>query len=618
MAFASHSHCFVRSAFFAAAAVLVCGVGTVGAASAVLSGINLVGGPRGVAITLQADAPFSMTAEAKAPANKSHHALVAVHCSNAIYGLEDFAFTTLPPACPVRQITVKESPAGNSIDLLLTIVGTPAKPMPAKQAGSRWIILLSRSPSPVFTWSAPVQTAAPAAVRKPGFPKQPGLSRLTDISVRVRDKVELITFGFDGPTTMRFKRDRDRMIVLFVNATSGLPQTRLSPQNDSSIVIELKQVAHGGTLWLGASVSSRGPSLKGAIMQAFPDKLVIYAVRDSLQGLSFWSAATGRTESYDFVKLPRFTVDIESLKKKAVSDLSGDLPEAKTFAIREEPPHGAGAISPVPASSAETSSGTVTKAPQPPFRLMVTRDNVNLRSEPAAGNNITARLQAGTVGTEIEKKREWTRIQTDTSTGWVSVSMVVDSSRAPRALLESIAKANNKRLAREKAAEEKVARDEATKEKREQEKIAQDNLVKDREAKKKAAAAALAASRDSSLHRVAVADSIQTANSITARKPVAYHEYGRDPFLPLSNDETGPVPNVENLRLVGILYDQTDRIALFEAPNGSGHEKAFALRENDPVQNGYVLRIQPDKVLFLLNELGISRTYALKLTKENE
>ena len=68
--------------------------------------------------------------------------------------------------------------------------------------------------------------------------------------------------------------------------------------------------------------------------------------------------------------------------------------------------------------------------------------------------------------------------------------------------------------------------------------------------------------------------------------------------------------------LVGVLYDQVDRIGLFE--DKQDKTKAYALRENDPVQNGYVLRVQPDKVLFLINELGISRTYALKLTKEKQ
>jgi hypothetical protein len=115
-------------------------------------------------------------------------------------------------------------------------------------------------------------------------------------------------------------------------------------------------------------------------------------------------------------------------------------------------------------------------------------------------------------------------------------------------------------------------------------------------------------------YAAAVQESVQTVKNLPAKKLVEYHVYGRDPFLPLSRDDESPVPNVEGLNLIGILYDEADRIALFE----DGKGKAYALRENDPVQNGYLLRVQPDKVLFLLNELGISRTYAMKLSKEKE
>jgi len=56
---------------------------------------------------------------------------------------------------------------------------------------------------------------------------------------------------------------------------------------------------------------------------------------------------------------------------------------------------------------------------------------------------------------------------------------------------------------------------------------------------------------------------------------------GRDPFLPLSQDEEGPLPNIENLQLVGsFTMPWTDR-AFGEDMRTKA--KAFALRENDPV-----------------------------------
>lgn len=96
---------------------------------------------------------------------------------------------------------------------------------------------------------------------------------------------------------------------------------------------------------------------------------------------------------------------------------------------------------------------------------------------------------------------------------------------------------------------------------------------------------------------------------------IRYTPVGRDPFIPLSRDsidETGK-PRVDNLKLVGILYDRSDKIALLEDHNDQN--KPYALRENDPVDHGKVLKISQDKVVFLLSEFGISRSFTLRLTR---
>jgi hypothetical protein len=181
-------------------------------------------------------------------------------------------------------------------------------------------------------------------------------------------------------------------------------------------------------------------------------------------------------------------------------------------------------------------------------------------------------------------------------------------------------KAAQMALSKENAiAEQKTQRQkllEVQQSKKETERIAKEKLVAEAAAKKKADEAR-ARALDSAQHYAAhVKDSIEHVKQYVGPKTVVYHVYGRDPFLPLSRDTDSPVPAVENLNVVGILYDQVDRIGLFE--DKQDKTRAYALRENDPVKNGYVLRVQPDKVLFLLNEFGISRTYALKLTKDKQ
>jgi hypothetical protein len=94
-------------------------------------------------------------------------------------------------------------------------------------------------------------------------------------------------------------------------------------------------------------------------------------------------------------------------------------------------------------------------------------------------------------------------------------------------------------------------------------------------------------------------------------KQVTYRVFGRDPFIPYFRDDTGPYPDANNLTLVGILSDETDRIALLE--NKTDGDYSYALRERDPVLNGSVWRIEPKKVTFLITEYGISRTHTLRL-----
>ncbi len=97
------------------------------------------------------------------------------------------------------------------------------------------------------------------------------------------------------------------------------------------------------------------------------------------------------------------------------------------------------------------------------------------------------------------------------------------------------------------------------------------------------------------------------------------HSY-RDPFETLINEAktyNNPVekriPNVEGLELVGTLESQAGaNSALFEDKNGYG----YILKEGDKVQNGYVLRVEQDRVYFQIFEYGWSRTVALNIDED--
>jgi hypothetical protein len=109
------------------------------------------------------------------------------------------------------------------------------------------------------------------------------------------------------------------------------------------------------------------------------------------------------------------------------------------------------------------------------------------------------------------------------------------------------------------------------------------------------------------------------AESFPKREVVRYRSYGRrDPFLPLiskslSGFQSGELPDVEALRLVGILRGEYKNMALLEDIEGYG----YILEDGSKVKNGYVIQIYNNKILFQVEEFGWSRSVALSMDLED-
>ena len=99
------------------------------------------------------------------------------------------------------------------------------------------------------------------------------------------------------------------------------------------------------------------------------------------------------------------------------------------------------------------------------------------------------------------------------------------------------------------------------------------------------------------------------------RKLVTYRSGGyRDPFKPLIGTGgvqliAGKLPTIENLKLVGIIEEESGNRALFEDSEGNG----YILKPLDPVNNGYLVSVKKDKAIFQITEYGWTRTVALNL-----
>ena len=107
-----------------------------------------------------------------------------------------------------------------------------------------------------------------------------------------------------------------------------------------------------------------------------------------------------------------------------------------------------------------------------------------------------------------------------------------------------------------------------------------------------------------------------SAELVPQRSKVVYHTEGRrDPFLALLQSggyNAAALPDVSNLRLVGLLHDVHESWGLFEDANGFG----FILKKGDRVKNGRLTKIKNNRAFFRLTEFGWSRSVQVDLEPE--
>jgi hypothetical protein len=106
------------------------------------------------------------------------------------------------------------------------------------------------------------------------------------------------------------------------------------------------------------------------------------------------------------------------------------------------------------------------------------------------------------------------------------------------------------------------------------------------------------------------------AGGVPTRAVLYYDDRGRrDPFQPLvtglrSGFMTDQLPDIETLRLVGVLHDDHEPLALLENVEGF----SYVMRVGDKVSTGSLVSIQGKRALFRIEEYGWSHVIALQLT----
>jgi hypothetical protein len=98
---------------------------------------------------------------------------------------------------------------------------------------------------------------------------------------------------------------------------------------------------------------------------------------------------------------------------------------------------------------------------------------------------------------------------------------------------------------------------------------------------------------------------------------IAYNSYGRrDPFIPVEQGASDNGIDIDQMKVVGIIWESQQPMAVLEHNREAG--VSFTVKEGDPVHNGRVARISREAVTFDISEYGISRSYSLKLVSSKE
>jgi len=634
-----------RGAFRSALLIIVCIVFAASATIPVVSDIKLLGSDRGLALALVADLPFEAQFKKTSPTS------VKISISNSVYGLSTFSFTSFKEALPISKIVINEQ-KNNSIQIDITIKGNLEIAIETQKKNNQWIALLSRTPCTLFKWSAsesdvkdvvakppvsiePSKPVTPAKVSEPPVKKDQAIAstqkevisektpdktpvlanepsdalpeaRLVNIAVLQRNNVCALSFELDRDAQSTVKRIKDTIYLEIDKTKIALKSTTVNVPKGipySAIRVKEKTLNSRAFLQVAIVMDRKSSDLKNGVMLKKEKTITFIAGSNSSDKLTQWSSEHGVVLEQSLYNLPSYNVDLKTLEKRALADAGVSVAiKDNTFAIKEVPVT-VTEEKPVAVTTLKVDEPVITLTP-PLKTLIVITDNVNLRTDAAGTAEIVGKLPIGELLAYVDKKGLWYNVKSGEKTGWVHEKNVVDSTKITAEQQRIIVETKQKMVKVQPGPEIPVVN--------EIPKVVESTVAAKTpdETNKSTVDTIPQVEMSTEKHDSSLVD--------TVRNHVRYVRSGRDPFMPLVTDTTDDTEgaNVEHLRLVGVLIDNAEQIALLE--DLKNDRKPFALRENDQVNRGKVLKIYKDKVVFLLTEFGISRSYTIRLATNQE
>jgi hypothetical protein len=578
-------------------------------------------------LTLKSDNPINC----QASVSKS---VIKIRISGCVYGLKDFSFLKFDKQSPVASVVATEKENGSRLELIITMKGQVDESPLIKNKGTDTYVLLSKISGESFNWKAASvlnvqdrpseQTARGQTIvsEKKAIAnnsvRTDSTYKLLDISMIYREQVCRINLKFNGCVKGRIYRNRDSLVCIFANTRNGLEKNifDLTPSTVYRKIVLSEKVTDR---CLVASIHIDTTAYQSFVNMIYEDSslFTIMALNKKSSYNAFWSAQTGIEWEHELPFVAPYEIDLQKMGKRAEKDVAVNLTSGPVFRVgeflsevpstepkqmdvsREQTPKDALDTTIAKPQISEIAQTIVEKTPETEMKsvqvdsVIITADDVNIRQQPSVKSLAIAKGMKGMVVIRIESRENWTNIALNGTPGWVNskfiekpVTIVDEKPSLPdqTVLAEQLPGQRGDRQLELNSELYKVSNDSIAIQKVSQQ-IADDIIFRDEN------------------------DGID--------KVIRYNQQGRDPFKPLCRDSlvrSGKAA-IDQLLLVGVLIDGNEKVALLE--DKENKKCAFTLRESDAVENGKVLKIFPDRVVFLLTEFGISRSFTLHFKNQD-
>jgi hypothetical protein len=332
---------------------------------------------------------------------------------------------------------------------------------------------------------------------------------------------------------------------------------------------------------------------------------------------AFWNAHSGVVWEHELLFVKPYEIDLKKLGERAEKDVAVNLTNGPVFSIGEfysgsaEKEPGQSEITkniaeekitaeespaardmPGIIQNAEKTDTIPDLKPNAADKVVINADDVNIRRQPSVSSPAIAKAMRGMSATRHQSTSAWTQITLNGSKGWINSKFIgIPESFAEENPSENVQTVQNVNF--------QVQKNEGSTN------VNQYSVPNDSIAIQKV-------SQQMTEDIVFRDDGKEGIGNV-----IRYNQQGRDPFMPLHKDsllQRGKA-SIEQILLVGVLIDGNEKVALFEDKRNKKY--AVTLRESDAVENGKVLKIFQDRVVFLLTEFGISRSFTLHLKNSN-